>query len=182
MAYDKEMRRRWRTGGDDRGDGGGRQKSRQRRDVPYPSDRKRRTRRCTITDGDNAPINHDGKNSAAALVDDRRRLESCASTTWASAMICRHLVLGAAPPMVMAAVIANESQSLSSMMMPPAMSIVVTSWLSRLLLPSPPSTLLMRSFCGGKRQVPSDSCLPPSRSPGHGFDQATVDPIYSSLR
>jgi len=77
-----------------------------------PLMRECRTRRCTTTDGDNAPINHDGKNSAAALVDDRRRLESCASTTWASAMICRHLVLGAAPPMVMAAVIVNESQSL----------------------------------------------------------------------
>ena len=130
--------------------------------------RERRTRRCTKTDGDNAPINHDGKNSAEALVDDRRRLESCASTTWASARICRHLVSGAAPPMVMAAVIANESQSLYSTMMPPATSIVVTSWSSRSWLPSPPSTLSMRSFCGGKRQVPSDSCLPPSRSPGRG--------------
>ena len=40
--------------------------------------RKRRTRRCTTTDGDNAPINHDVKNPAAALVDDLRWLESCA--------------------------------------------------------------------------------------------------------
>jgi hypothetical protein len=30
--------------------------------------------------------------------------------------------------------------------------------------------------------VPSDSCLPPSRSPGRGFDQVTVDPIASSSR